>query len=292
MFGDLIVCYLFLGGAGAGLVSVLAAADLLFWWHNRSPERPAPAWTACLNRTFFARGYLVALVVLGLGAACLLVDLGQPERFFYVLTHPTASLLTFGSYVLVATMLCAAALGAIALFDLSRIPVALVHVLELVAVGTGLCTMAYTGLFLSVIDFVPLWNNLMLPVLFTASSLSIGASAACGLALVGSDMRPTPLAGTLARADAVIVAVEALCVAAYLALAAIQGASTAVEAFAFGENSTLFWVGFVCFGLALPLAIEVAYTRMNNAALLALAVPCVLVGGFILRYCIVNVPCI
>ena len=133
VFGDLIAWYLFLGGAGAGLAGALAALDLARAWFLRpSAAAPAPAWTACLTRRLFARGYLVALAVLGVGAACLLVDLGRPERFFYVLVHPTASLLTFGSYVLTGTVACAAALGAVALFNLERVPARAVHVLSLI----------------------------------------------------------------------------------------------------------------------------------------------------------------
>lgn len=291
VFGDLIAWYLFLGGAGAGLSGVLAALDLARAWRLRpSAAAPAPAWTACLTRRFFTRGYLVALAVLGVGAACLLVDLGRPERFFYVLVHPTASLLTFGSYVLTGTVACAAALGAVALFNLERVPVRVVHLLEGLCVAAALCTMLYTGLFLADIDFVALWRNPALPALFTASALSAGAVGACGLALLESDGRPTPLARLLARADAAAVLAEAACLAAYLGLAWLLAGPDALAPFLEGPYALLFWAGFAGIGVALPLAIEAAYTRIGSAALLALAVPCVLAGGFILRYCVVNVP--
>ena len=288
MFDDPIVWYLFLGGAGAGLASLLAALDLAQGRpHGRA--RMDGAWAACLTRRFFTRGFLLALAALGLGAACLLVDLGRPERFYYVLLHPTASLLTFGSYVLTGCALCTCALAAVALFGLARVPAKAVRTVEVATLALGLCTMAYTGLFLADIDFVALWRNPVLPVLFTASSLSIGAVVSCGLALLESDAQPTPLVNLLARTDAIVVAAEVLCAAAYLAVAFWQG-GTAAASFAFGEGAWLFWIGFAGIGLALPLAIEAAYTRMGSAALLATVVPCVLIGGFILRYCVVNVP--
>ena len=291
MFGDLIAWYLFLGGAGAGLAVVLAALDLLPWLRTRFSNRPTPAWANGLSRRFFARGYGVALALLALGAACLLADLGQPERFYFVLVHPTASLLTFGSYVLAATMACAAALGGVALFNLERVPDGLVRAVEAAAIVLGVATMAYTGLFLGAIDFVELWRSPLLPLLFVASSLSIGAAVSCGLALLESDMHPSPLASALARTDATVVLVEIVCAAAYLATVALApGGGTAVTALALGQVGWLFWIGFVCLGLALPLAIEAAYARMGSAALLALIVPCVLIGGFFLRYCLVNAP--
>lgn len=291
MFGDLVAWYLFLGGAGAGLAVVLATLDLLPWLRTRLTNRPAPAWTSGLTRRFFARGYGVALVVLALGVACLLADLGQPERFYYVLVHPTASLLTFGSYVLAATMACTAALGGVALFNLERVPGALVRAVETIAIVLGFATMTYTGLFLGAIDFVELWRSPVLPVLFVASSLSIGAAGSCGLALLENDVRPSPLASALARTDAAVVLVEIVCVAVYLAMVGLAPEGTAaLSALTTGQASWLFWVGFAGLGLALPLAIEVAYARMNSAALLALIVPCVLIGGFFLRYCLVNAP--
>lgn len=290
MFGDLIVWYLFLGGSGAGLLVVLSSLDILRWIHLRSLSGTHSHWSEYLSRRFFTRGYLITLAALGLGAACLLVDLGHPERFYYVLTHPTASLLTFGSYVLVAAMICAALLAAVALFDLVRVPGIFVRCLEILSLAAGTCTMVYTGLFLADIDFVALWHNPILPLLFSASAASAGAIAACGLALLESDGLPTPLVKLLARTDLGAVLAEALCIGAYLAVAIAQGDVSAAISFLTGVNAPLLWVGFVGLGLALPLAIEVAYTRIGGTALLALAVPCVLIGGYILRYCVVNVP--
>lgn len=290
MFDSSIVWYLFLGGTGAGALAVLAGADLLFWLHGEKPTRRL-AWTSSLNRNFLARGLAVATLLLALGALCLLTDLGHPERFFYVLVHPTASVLTFGSYVLAGTLLCAVFLCSIALFNLTRVSALAIRIVEALAVVLGFCTMAYTGVFLADIGFVALWGNPLLPVLFTFSSLSCGTVCVLACALFEAPERKGDLVDALVRLDAVAIVLELVSLAAYLAYGALLAPDAqAIGLLASGGMRDLFWIGFVCLGMVLPLAIDAAYTRMGSAALPALAIPLILIGGFLLRYCMVNAP--
>ena len=290
MFDSSIVWYLFLGGTGAGALSVLAGADLLFWRHGERPARHL-AWTTGLTRSFLARGLAVSTMLLALGALCLLTDLGHPERFFYVLVHPTASVLTFGSYVLAGTVLCAAFLCSIALFNLTRIPALAIRIVEALAIVLGFCTMAYTGVFLADIGCVALWGNPLLPVLFTFSSLSCGTMCVLACALFEAPERKGRLVDALVRIDALAIVLELVSLAAYLAYGAllVNGSQT-IGVLVSGDLRDLFWMGFVCLGMVLPLAIDAAYTRMGTAALPALAIPLILIGGYLLRYCMVNAP--
>lgn len=289
MFGDPIVWYLFLGGSGAGAVTVLAALDLMRGHALRVPGAATPKWALALDRVFLARTLAASTVALTLGALCLLVDLGHPERFYYVLVHPTLSVLTFGSYVLAATVLCAAILCAVALFNVTCIPVRIVRGIEAAAVVLGTCTMAYTGAFLMSINFVPLWSNPVLPVLFVLSSLSAGIACALGCAAYEGSAEKASLMHALTRADAYLVALEAVCLTAYLVWVAFAMGGGAAAQLMLGDESWLFWIGFVGVGLVLPLVFDTACSKMNNAALSAIAAACVLIGGFSLRYCIVNV---
>lgn len=291
MFDESIVWYLFLGGTGAGALSVLAAADLLFALQSARPAQPYIAWTTSLSRTFFSRGFVIASLLLGLGALCLLTDLGHPDRFFYVIVHPTASVLTFGSYALSGAVLCAVFLCAVALFNLGRTPPLLLRFAEVLAIALGLSTMAYTGIFLANIGFVPLWGNPLLPVLFTFSSLSCGTVCVLACALFEPPEKKVVLVRVLARADTVAIALEVASLAVYLIVGILaHPGSQGVAYLVSGDAACLFWVGFVCIGVVLPLAFDGAYTRMDATALPALAIPLVLVGGFILRYCMVNAP--
>lgn len=100
MFGTLVVFYLFLGGCGAGIMLVTAVWSLAF---HRSVERSL-AQTKAFDDVK-ARCFGAGFVVLCLAALCLLLDLGRPERMFMLFTRPTWSILTFGSYTLMANLL-------------------------------------------------------------------------------------------------------------------------------------------------------------------------------------------
>lgn len=291
VFDSSIVWYLFLGGTGAGMLAVLAGADILFWLAGRPSGRDRLAWTSCLARPLFARGLPIASLLLIVGAFSLLIDLGHPERFFYVILHPTVSVLTFGSYALAATVLCAVFLSSIALFNLTRIAPTIIRIVEVIAVALGFSMMAYTGVFLANIDFIPLWNNPFLPVLFTFSSLSCGIMCMASCALFEQPDRRNVLIAAFAKADAAVIILEIVSLGAYIAYGLlVQTEAQAIDRLLAGDTARLFWIGFACIGALLPLAFEAASTRIGTTALPALAIPLVLIGGYLLRYCMVNAP--
>ncbi len=93
MLGPLIVCYLFLGGTGAGACLVLAALGLLAPGElvavrgaggDGAGRRPAGAHAVlrppAAYRRLLAPGYRAAPVALALGMVCLLADVGRADR--------------------------------------------------------------------------------------------------------------------------------------------------------------------------------------------------------------------
>ena len=107
MLGTFVVLYLFLGGAGAGALFVAAVWSLLF---HRTVTRTFEQSRAF--RALAGRLYLVGFGLLALSVFCLLIDLGSPHRFFLLFLRPTASLLSVGSFVLLATLLASGLLAA------------------------------------------------------------------------------------------------------------------------------------------------------------------------------------
>lgn len=100
MLGTFVVLYLFLGGCGAAALFVTAVWSLLF---HRTETR-----TFQQSRAFWdlaGKLYLASFGLLALSAFCLLLDLGSPHRFFLLFLRPTASLLSAGSFVLLAALL-------------------------------------------------------------------------------------------------------------------------------------------------------------------------------------------
>lgn len=285
----LVTIYLFLGGAGAALVAVLASCDLAAG-RRRSASSPDCGWAGQVTSSFLGRGFAVAFVVLALGAFCLLLDLERPERFSLVLAYPTPTLLSFGSYGLSGTLVLAAVLCLLHLMAPGKLSRSIMVALDVAAVGMGAATVTYTGLFFSGIDFVALWDNVGLPFLFVASSTSVGLAVALGLALMGSEGRITALCRALSRADMVAVILEVAALAVYVGVAVMQGRASELVAVVAGPACSLVFVGIIGLGLLAPLAIEVLSFRMRSAAVAALVVPCVVIGGFALRYAVVMMP--
>ena len=110
MLGTLVVLYLFLGGCGAGVMFVTAAWSLAF---HRTQEQ-----TAAFG-DLKARCNGIGFVMLCLAALCLLLDLGRPELAFLLFTRPTLSILSFGSFTLLASILVS---GFLAVANLMYVP--------------------------------------------------------------------------------------------------------------------------------------------------------------------------
>ena len=183
MLSDLVVCYLFLGGTGAGLCLVLSVLGLLVPRSCLSTLPGVHLHPSAAYRKLLGSGFVAAFVLLALGIVCLVADLGNAERMILLLVHPTASYLAVGSWALAACLALAAALG-LAWLGVGVWNVALVRVVHVVAGLASLVVMVYTGLLLQSLGAVPLWATPWLPALFAASSLSCGIACALALAQI------------------------------------------------------------------------------------------------------------
>ncbi len=315
VFSDLIVAYLFLGGTGAGcclvasLLTFFADADELAWALARRLRSPQDAaW-----RRFFGAMHVAALCFLVLGGIALFADVGRPDRLLLMLFQPSPSYVAFGAWSLVAciaaSLLCALLWGGVV--SCSR---RLLLAASALAGVASVATMVYTGLMLSDMRAVPLWNTPWLALLFVLSALS------CGIALTlvasfasrSTDAFATTLAN-LAKVDAVVIAVEAVvgafCLLSVWGMAGgasgpadgtAQAAAVSLQSLLAGPWAVLFWAGFVFVGLAVPFVQDVVIGRASRTAvassraagrpLLVLGTAaCVLAGGFLLRLLVVEV---
>lgn len=294
MFSELVVCYLFLGGAGAGaclvlsIMGVLVPRDLFL----KSFERSIIAsWE---YRKLFGFGFAFALVAFVAGILCLFADLGRADRVLLLLSSPRAVHITIGAYALIFCVLGATLQALIWTRMMQGVNVFFLRLLCVLTAVLSLIVMAYTGLLLQSLRSVPLWHNIWLPMLFILSSLScgmglvMGASLLAGLGSVfGSVLR------RVAFFDGLVIALEGLSAVAFLLTTFSSTSETAFlsgKELALGSNAGLFWAGFVLLGLVVPLALDYQlYSRQPIRPSLGLAsVACVLTGGFVMRYCLVQ----
>ena len=299
-----IALYLFLAGLSAGAMMVA------IFLRARSPLSKISAGfktDAC-----FKAAAILAPVTICAGLALLVLDLGKPLSFYWILLkYNFTSVMSIGValllvytplafiYLLVAfapqilrgegAFKILAPLGGVAKFLLGSAAVKVIEILLFVlAVGVGV----YTGFLLSAIQKIALWNNLALPFLFLVSGFSSGvaSSVLCGMFFFKKDVDPTVVAKLL-RFDLIAICAEILLLIALFTLTggSQTGARVVSEALGGGALAAMFWLGVVGLGLALPIIIDL--TALRNHAFKPAAIIfnafIVIVGVVLLRYYIV-----
>lgn len=287
MLGDLTVWYLFLGGAGAGLLLVSAVLECL------SPQavvadcggRYAPKEA---YRRFFGPVYVAGIAAVAIGTVCLFLDLGRGERALALIFQPTLSFITVGAFALLVLIALAAVPLFVWAFGCAALPRAFMLAVRPLLAVAAFVVMVYTGLFLSSMPSVPLWASPWLPVLFVASALSTGiALLICAVVLTGAGEGFAATLDRLRKVDAAAIACEIVVLALFAGTAYLGGgtAQASAERLVQGDLAAPFLGLVVALGLVAPLACEV----LNRKAAVRPAVAAgafVLVGGFFLRWCV------
>ena len=286
MFSELVVCYLFLGGAGAGACLVLSVMGILVPRDRFSKGPVSSIFVSWEYRKLFGFGFAFALVALVAGVLFLFVDLGRADRVLLLFTSPKVVHITIGAYALIFSIL-GATLQALIWTQMIQGGSVLTALFSLVAI-------VYTGLLLQSLRSVPLWHNIWLPALFILSSLSCGMGLVMGSSLLaglgsvfGSALR------RVAFFDGLVIALEGLSAVVFLATTFSSTSETVVlsgKELVLGSNLGLFWAGFVLLGLVVPLALDYQlYSRQPiRPSLGVTSAACVLAGGFMMRYCLVQ----
>lgn len=105
MFSELVVCYLFLGGAGAGACLVLSVMGILVPRDRFSKGPVRSIFVSWEYRKLFGFGFAFALVALVAGVLFLFVDLGRADRVLLLFTSPKVVHITIGAYALIFSIL-------------------------------------------------------------------------------------------------------------------------------------------------------------------------------------------
>lgn len=283
MFDILVICYLFLGGAGAGCLFLASVGSLAF---HASSDRTCGQSLGF--RRVRGRWFLVGLCALTFSVLCLAADLGRADRIIYLFVRPRLSYIAFGTYALLATWLCALFLVCTSWFESPRVGSGARKVGEVLSVVGSASVMVYTGLYLWSLKAVALWDTPLLPVLFVLSALSCGM-AALGLCSFWGNNEGVPgrVAVWAQRTHFVLPICEGAVLVAWLAWALLDSrASEAAWPLVTGPLCAWLWAGAVTCGVVVPFVVALLPGRASPM-LLALSELLTLVGGFSLRYCTV-----
>jgi protein NrfD len=284
----LIDLYFFLGGLSGGAFFIATIAHLVDRVRYRDVARI---------------GYYIAFLAILPAPVLLIIDLGIPSRFLHMLmvSKPTAAIghnalamgpihmkpfspMSMGAWALGAFAL-ASFLAALLTFleddRRGRQYAGLKSVIGIVGSLLGFFIAAYPGVLLGATARPLFINARWLGALFLAVGVSTGAAAiALVLSIIG---RHQTAVVRLARATAVALLVELICIAALVVLGTGSYSAGIRDAFGVlitGSYGVMFWAT-VILGLLLPLVLQMARTSMAVASLL------VLIGGFMIKYVII-----
>ena len=285
-----IAVYLFLAGlsAGASIVAVLI---------SKKYDK---------ENYYFKAAALIAPLAIILGLALLVLDLGKPLSFYWILLlYNFDSVMSIGvALLLVYTPLSVIyAIGAfkneiamlkISLFDAlanlaSKLSGLLGVLLFILGIGVG----AYTGFLLSAAHKIALWNTPVLPLLFLVSGLSCaGAFTLLIGVLKDKEKKYNDIAHYLLKFDFFAIITEFLLIVALFMVvkgASTSGAESVANALSANSLGLMFYIGVIGFGMALPVILDLSVLKVHDfkrefAVINALFVIC---GVFLLRCYIV-----
>ncbi|AII14502.1 putative thiosulfate/polysulfide reductase, membrane-anchoring subunit [Campylobacter iguaniorum] len=293
-----IAIYLFLAGLSAGSIMVA----LLVKW-NKHEDNANSIWDAMVKA-----GAIIGPVTICLGLLLLIIDLGKPLSFYWLLiTYNITSVMSIGVIFLLAYTPFAF-LFAMMIFEKEIEQYKIFAVLrpltkfirsfakiskniEYILFVLAICVAMYTGFLLGAIEKIPLWNTPILPILFLVSGFSSGIAAniLIGMLFFKGSLNKDSIKYLLVLDLRAILFEIPLLIILFLGLylgGAKEFANLALSDTFYG---TVFWIGVVFVGLFLPVLI--AATALKNHAYKPLYIVInslvVLVGVIILRYYVV-----
>ena len=270
-----VAIYFFFGGIAAGAY-LLAAMTLVFGTPNR--DRPLMRWAT----------YLSAILVL-ICPVLLILDLGQELRFWRMLTQfklvsPVSlgswALLIFGFFTVLSSLIFLAEDGSwkIGAAFLKRLPHGL-----LMRIGAffGIFVAGYTGVLLSS-TVIPFWNsNQLLGLTFLVSGLST-ALAAVTLLLMWRGYHNVADSHNFHSLELILLGFEILLV---VWMVFQEGGEILYS----GQFIFTFVVAVAVLGVLIPMIMLLMYReRAMPSSMLALMSVLILIGGFFLRYSVLE----
>ena len=270
-WGWLVISYLFLGGAGAGLFLISLYLD--------------HAWAG-----------LLGLLVLMLGTLLLLLDLGRPERFWRAFFRPWSSWISRGCFFITLMVLFGAlqiAPQVPGLGFLWESGSTLGSVIKAVSVAAAVLVMIYTGFVLSPSPAIPFWNSALFPVLFFVYSLLAGIDI---LILASPFLPGAPLdLVSLERLQIYLALACLLLVLSHLSVmsSSAVAARESIRLLTRGRWGLLFLGGVIVAGLVVPLALSWAVLWQSQAqtvfAFTVILALLRLFGDYLFRFLVIRV---
>jgi formate-dependent nitrite reductase membrane component NrfD len=235
---------------------------------------------------------LGVVIAVGIKGILHLFFLGKPARFWRLLFHPQTSWLsrglffvfTFGGFAFVQLVLSYLTKYNSSMPDVG----ALIMVLKILAGICALCVATYTGFVLNSVKGVPYWGLSLLPVLFLACGVLGGFGLNVAIAAYDHSLN----LDAAEMGSRIMLIVNVVIIALYLGIEARRhdAGKKSVLMQIRGSISGQFWFGVVALGIVVPavIAISSIFTGEATAWVLVTGTVCEIIGGAMLRYCVLK----
>ena len=270
-FGMLILLYFFLGGASAG--SFLVSAFSKIWGKEK--------YNAVSNI-----GAVLSFILIGAGASCLMLDLGQPFRAGYLFIHfNPASPVSWGSWIINIFVIC----NLIYLWFLFvKKDDAKAKKWAAIGIPFARGLASYTGLLLAMAKARALWHSAIMAPLFLVSGSIAGLALILLFANILNKYSPQDdVLKVLRRALIALIAIDIFLLSdMYVLYVGLAEAQEVARLLLFGKFAFLFWGVELLIGSVLPIVfLSVASLRDTRKYQIAASLLS-LVGVFAMRYII------
>ena len=298
MFSELIVAYLFFGGAGAATLLLVCLSDVLRGSHALVSTRGVACAANSRDSWRRTKAYSVAagLTFLCFGVLCLIYDLGRLDRLMLLFARPSVTYITAGTFALALLVVSGFILFAVSFFEGLHLFSRMVRAVEILAAILSVFVMIYTGLLLaSVGAAIELWHSALVPILFLLSALSCGCAVILIVAMfAGETDQARRVTRSIFRLDALAILGEAIVASLYVIFVAGDVGQWDAVLF-WSEDETVlvsWWIGFVACGIVFPLLSEVLMLhrkdRFDGTLACIFVGLSILMGGWCLRWSIVE----
>jgi formate-dependent nitrite reductase membrane component NrfD len=258
--GNFIAFAFFLGGISGGLFIAAAYFDSLL-------------------------GMFIAWILALLMGVSYMIHLGQPSQFWRMFMKPRTSWISRG-FIFIMLFI---GFTFITLILAKWFPDAnsAITTFKVLAGIFAFAQSIYTGFAVSYVSAIKLWNSAILPILFVVCGFSGGLAVLMGISLGGSESQIV-IIENMTRITLIAFAVI-LIVYLWNTTYSNIAARDAVARLLGGNIATIFWIGVVLCGVAIPVTISVVtYFAEASSALLLTAVVTEIIGGLALRYVILK----
>ena len=270
---------LFLAGFGAGALFLAVAADL--FGSKRYQE---------ITRI----GALIAPWPVILGVLLLVIDLGNPLRFWELLIRKgpgllmfnPASVMSIGTWLVTIFVIISLLYAVLSIFSWAFAwGDKLRQAVGVVALPFALLVTVYSGVLLAATPNL-LWNSVFLPAVFSISALSIGiGGVVIVLALTHiykQSVKIDPSIPILEKINSQVICLQLVIIILFLLT---RIGSTPMKMIIGSGFGLIMWIGIIGLGLVVPLIFGIkGEAKRPQLSLIVSAL--VLLGGFFLRYVI------